>query len=314
MRQHSAARRFSVIVWTSMAGWGSASALHAANDERSLPGPQFVLVSVDMDADTPGRQTNVSVPPGATKISGVAVYIIDPLERNAVWAIGFVGGIDRGIAFGHMPNAIDNQGQVTAITGQVDTPVNPGNFAVLAFSPGLDPGFIGPEVQYIEAGAKEAAVIPADPSNPIFTIEITLEGAAAGDVFEFHLLDFVTVWSQHEGGAFSTIGLNTLDTGGDAVPDGAQTLYGIDPDPAIPAPPAAFLVDYIDGPPEGGPATITVTALGDLNGDGVVDGADLIVLLGAWGACDDCDACPADLDGDCTVGAADLITLLGDWG
>ena len=53
---------------------------------------------------------------------------------------------------------------------------------------------------------------------------------------------------------------------------------------------------------------------GDLNGDGVVDGADLILLLGAWGACDDCNDCPADLDGSCDVGGSDLILLLGNWG
>lgn len=53
---------------------------------------------------------------------------------------------------------------------------------------------------------------------------------------------------------------------------------------------------------------------GDLTGDGVVDGADLLVLLGMWGACDDCNACAADLDNDCTVGASDLIILLGQWG
>ena len=53
--------------------------------------------------------------------------------------------------------------------------------------------------------------------------------------------------------------------------------------------------------------------LGDIDGDGIVGGGDLILLLGAWGACDDCGACPADLDGDCTVGTADLILLLGNW-
>ncbi len=52
----------------------------------------------------------------------------------------------------------------------------------------------------------------------------------------------------------------------------------------------------------------------DLNGDGVVDGADLIVLLGAWGPCDDCNDCLPDFDGDCTVGTADLLILLGNWG
>ncbi len=46
----------------------------------------------------------------------------------------------------------------------------------------------------------------------------------------------------------------------------------------------------------------------DLNGDGVVDAADLAVLLGAWGTGG------ADLDGSGTVDAADLAVLLGAWG
>ncbi len=54
--------------------------------------------------------------------------------------------------------------------------------------------------------------------------------------------------------------------------------------------------------------------LGDLDGDGTVGTGDLLILLGAWGACDDCEACDADLDQDCAVGAPDLIILLGNWG
>jgi len=50
----------------------------------------------------------------------------------------------------------------------------------------------------------------------------------------------------------------------------------------------------------------------DLNGDGVVDGADLGTLLGAWGACD--GDCPADLNADGVIDGADLGTLLGAWG
>ena len=53
---------------------------------------------------------------------------------------------------------------------------------------------------------------------------------------------------------------------------------------------------------------------GDLDGDGTVGVKDLLILLGLWGKCDDCDNCPADLDGDCTVGVADLLILLGNWG
>jgi hypothetical protein len=48
----------------------------------------------------------------------------------------------------------------------------------------------------------------------------------------------------------------------------------------------------------------------DLDGDGSVSGADLAILLGAWG---DCGGCPADLDGDGLVGAADLAMLLAAW-
>ncbi len=48
--------------------------------------------------------------------------------------------------------------------------------------------------------------------------------------------------------------------------------------------------------------------VGDINGDGAVNGGDLALLLGAWGS-----AGAADLDGDGTVGAADLSILLGAW-
>jgi hypothetical protein len=48
---------------------------------------------------------------------------------------------------------------------------------------------------------------------------------------------------------------------------------------------------------------------GDLNGDGVVNAADLAILLGQWGG-----SGSADLNGDGTVSAADLAILLGSWG
>lgn len=48
----------------------------------------------------------------------------------------------------------------------------------------------------------------------------------------------------------------------------------------------------------------------DLNGDGVVDAADLAILLGSWGPV----FSAADLDDDLDVDAADLGILLGAWG
>ena len=56
------------------------------------------------------------------------------------------------------------------------------------------------------------------------------------------------------------------------------------------------------------------TELGDLDQDGDVDAADLVLLLGAWGRCNDCAACPEDLDADCRIATNDLIILLGNWG
>jgi hypothetical protein len=46
----------------------------------------------------------------------------------------------------------------------------------------------------------------------------------------------------------------------------------------------------------------------DLNGDGVVNGADLAILLGAWGG-----RGLADINGDGEVNGADLAILLGAW-
>ena len=53
---------------------------------------------------------------------------------------------------------------------------------------------------------------------------------------------------------------------------------------------------------------------GDIDGDGSVGVKDLLILLGDWGPCADCDDCIADLDDDCTVGVKDLLILLGNWG
>jgi hypothetical protein len=50
----------------------------------------------------------------------------------------------------------------------------------------------------------------------------------------------------------------------------------------------------------------------DLNGDGVVNAADLATLLGSWGPLPGSN--PADLNGDGIVNASDLALLLGAWG
>lgn len=53
---------------------------------------------------------------------------------------------------------------------------------------------------------------------------------------------------------------------------------------------------------------------GDLNGDGVIDVADLLILLSAWGDCSPGEPCDADLNGDGIVNVVDMLILLGNWG
>jgi choice-of-anchor B domain-containing protein len=54
---------------------------------------------------------------------------------------------------------------------------------------------------------------------------------------------------------------------------------------------------------------------GDVNGDGVVDTADLVELLAAWGDCPDPpEECPADVNEDGIVDTEDLLVVLSNWG
>jgi hypothetical protein len=57
------------------------------------------------------------------------------------------------------------------------------------------------------------------------------------------------------------------------------------------------------------------TCPADLDGSGVVGGADLAILLGDWGSCPPPKSpCLGDLNGDGAVNGADLALLLGAWG
>ena len=50
----------------------------------------------------------------------------------------------------------------------------------------------------------------------------------------------------------------------------------------------------------------------DLNDDNFVNGDDLGILLGQWGACS--TSCSADFNGDGFVNGDDLGVMLGAWG
>jgi hypothetical protein len=74
-------------------------------------------------------------------------------------------------------------------------------------------------------------------------------------------------------------------------PDTEDTGYG--------EPPVVDMGAYEYQPPE---------CPADFDGDGDVDTADLVFLLGAWGTPD------GDVDGDGDTDTADLLALLGAWG
>jgi hypothetical protein len=62
-----------------------------------------------------------------------------------------------------------------------------------------------------------------------------------------------------------------------------------------------------DGVPDDCPAP----CLGDFNGDGQINGADLGLMIAAWGSC---SGCPEDLNGDGLVNGADLGLMIAGWG
>lgn len=60
-----------------------------------------------------------------------------------------------------------------------------------------------------------------------------------------------------------------------------------------------------------GPYMFVTVANGDLNGDGVINGTDLAILLSVWGS--NGSGTGADLNGDGIVNGADLATMLASW-
>ncbi|MCI0364905.1 MAG: dockerin type I domain-containing protein [Phycisphaerales bacterium] len=52
----------------------------------------------------------------------------------------------------------------------------------------------------------------------------------------------------------------------------------------------------------------------DVTDDAVVNVADLLAVISAWGQCADAIPCPADLSGDGMVNVVDLLELISQWG
>ncbi len=71
-----------------------------------------------------------------------------------------------------------------------------------------------------------------------------------------------------------------------------------------------LLNDFVVAQRVNADGSVGLPTIGDLNGDGVVNGADLAALLAQWGAC---GGCAGDLDENGFVNGADLASLLANW-
>lgn len=112
------------------------------------------------------------------------------------------------------------------------------------------------------------------------------------------------------GGGFD-LSWSTIDSGGGASTSSTFSLAGTagQPDASQTLTSSSFSLNggFWPGAAEADPCAA------DLNGDGLVDGADLGLMLQAWdpaGPTSD----PADLNGDGAVDGADLGLLLQGWG
>jgi hypothetical protein len=111
-------------------------------------------------------------------------------------------------------------------------------------------------------------------------------------------------------GTGETITQETVATGGIAsfaAPFAGDAVLLVGGSPA----PAPGVEPDPDDPPSGGAGE------GDLNGDGLIDISDVVILIGAWGPCpggpDSGGGCPADLNGDLEVGVDDVILMVDNW-
>ncbi len=247
-----------------------------------------VRVTLDLDVNVPGIQSERAIQPGDSTVPNIGVYIIaDTPTPPLIVGIGFIGGIDRGIALGHQPEA-GVVGKITAMKGEVIVPVTPGGQGSLF--PDFAHMFDGPAVHYLESATKPGP-IPTQLGKPVFMAAVQIENAQPGESFDLFVLDAVAA-NFGKGGAFSSSSFNQLNSGGDAAPDGTRTAIGLDPDQPAPIPPAAFKVDYIDG--QGGSRLIVVDACyADCDSSGTLNIDDFICFQTLFALGDpyaDCDA------------------------
>lgn len=75
--------------------------------------------------------------------------------------------------------------------------------------------------------------------------------------------------------------------------------------------PPGFVINYS---PNSVKCVYTMPCIGDVNGDGIIDVQDLMLIIGGWGGCPNGSMCIGDVNGDGVVNLNDLLALMELWG
>ncbi len=234
-----------------------ALAIGASASLVAMAGAQDIIVALDMDPSQPGIQQSITVPPGTTVVDGVAVYIWDQSGQHTASGMGcFICSVRATLVMGHFRGEERIIGRVASFDATLGVPALTGLDHFVSSQAPFNPfGGLGVDYFVNTNLGPQSGMFQTAPTSAQFTTSVSLVNATAGDVYRFYLVD---VPAMLGGGVFHVGTPFAANAGGDAVPDMTPTLQGFDPDPPLPSPPAAFLVDFRDGPVTGGGATIII--------------------------------------------------------
>jgi hypothetical protein len=206
--------------------------------------------------------------------------------------------------------------------GNVGTDGDGGGLALLNADPMLLNNTFSNNLATVNGGPQPGGALWCYQSDPIL-VNTIFWGDSAGEIEidEFGVMSELTIsYCDLEGGEAGIVTndnalINFLEGNIDDDPmfvdaaDGDYNLMEDSPcidagDPMSPLDPDGTVADI-------GALYFDQGVFGDVNGDGVVNTADLLQLLADWGPCPDC---PSDLNGDGVVDTADLLALLAAWG
>jgi len=213
-----------------------------------------------------------------------------PGLTDGAWELGVpAGGGDRG----DPPNDADGSGQCY-VTDNADGNNDVDDGATTLISPVLNADIENPTLRYFRWFSNTEGDAPF---QDVFVVEISDDGGATWMTLE----EVGPGGSEVDGGwFFKEFALNEIE--GLTLNDQFRVRFT-----AEDAEPGSVVEAGVDG--------VQIVSVGcddpaDLNGDGAVNTADLLQLLGAWGPC---DACIEDINGDGEVGTDDLLQLLSAW-